>query len=111
MALAPDGGDAVDVHLGVALWPYDLLLRFGYELPEHEYRWEGQWFDDRFEVAALDLRASAAKLLLSLSRMAQAGRTLASLGGTVAEMRRVAEAAPMEVDLVVSYLGRITNGV
>ena len=34
------------VHFGMALWPYDLLLRFGYDLPENEHTWDGKWFDD-----------------------------------------------------------------
>jgi len=45
------------LHFGVAVWPYDVLLRFGYDLPEHEHRWPDRWFDDRFGAAAVDLVA------------------------------------------------------
>jgi hypothetical protein len=97
----------------MALWPYDVLLRFGYDLPEHEHRWAGRWFDDRFQTAAIDLRAATAKLLIALPRMDAACGQLAGLdgmdgiGGTVAEMRPVVEAAPMAVDLVAGYLHRL----
>src|SRR5204862_6938035 len=95
------------VHFGVALWPYDVLLRFGYDLPEHEHRWPGRWFDDRFQTAAIDLRAATAKLLIALPRMDAARQQLVRLDGpvgTVAEMTPASEAAPMAVDLVAGYL-------
>jgi len=97
------------LHFGVAVWPYDVLLRFGYDLPEHEHRWPDRWFDDRFEAAAVDLRATTAKLLLALPRMDAAGQQLDGLDGTVAEMRPVVEAAPMAVDLVAGYLRRLCD--
>src|SRR3954453_7900314 len=104
----------------MALWPYDVLLRFAYDLPEHEHRWEGRWFDDRFEAAALDVRASAAKLLIALVRMDEARRRLSTIlergsaGGDArrfAQLRAVAESGPIEIDLVVGYLRRLTDGL
>ena len=102
-----DAGGADVVHFGLALWPYDLLLRFGYDLPEHEHRWEGRWFDDRFEVAAFGLRASAAKLLIAIGRMDSAVRRLDS----ATQARAAVEEAPLEMDLVVSYLRAVVDGV
>ena len=37
------------VRFGAALWFADVLLRFGYDLPEHEHPWDGEWIDDEFE--------------------------------------------------------------
>ena len=34
------------VRLGVATWFADVLVRFGYDLPEHEHPWDGEWIDD-----------------------------------------------------------------
>ena len=99
------------VQFGVALWPYDLLLRFGYELPEHEHRWPGQWFDDRFEAAAFDVRATAAKLLLALAEMDRAVGRLRSVGAGAgfATTREIVESAPLTVDLVALYLRRMLD--
>jgi hypothetical protein len=97
------------VHFGMALWPYDVLLRFGYDLPEHEHRWPGRWFDDQFQAAAIDLRATTAKLLIAVPRMDAACQQLAGPGGTVAGMRPAVEAAPMAVDVVAVYLRRLPD--
>jgi hypothetical protein len=105
------------VHFGIALWPYDLLLRFGYDLPENEHLWAGKWFDDRFEAAALDLRGTAAKLLRALRRMDAAVTNLEAAGkggGSVRSLDALREAvqeAPLALDLVLHYLQRIRDGV
>jgi hypothetical protein len=76
----------------VATWFYDVLLRFGYDLFEHEHPWDGEWIDDAFEAAALDLRATGAKLLRALDAV-----------------HDDAETGPLSVDLCVAYLHRILD--
>jgi hypothetical protein len=103
-------GDAV--HFGIAVWPYDLLLRFGYDLPENEHMWPGEWFDDTFEAAAMDLRSDAAKLVLAVRATSEAIAGLAAAAGEtpapdVKALRRAVETAPLALDLVVAYLARI----
>jgi hypothetical protein len=103
-------GDAV--HFGIAVWPYDLLLRFGYDLPENEHMWPGEWFDDTFEAAALDLRSDAAKLVLAIQAMDAAVSGLAIAAGEtpapdLKALRLAVETAPLALDLVLAYLERI----
>lgn len=102
---------ATSVRFGFAVWPYDLLLRFGYDLPEHDHLWEGQWFDDRFESAALDIRATTSKLLLALPRMDAALDRLASSSSAapMALLRPEVEEAPLAVEMVARCLERLTR--
>jgi hypothetical protein len=67
-------------------------VRFGYDLFEHEHPWDGEWIDDAFEAAAIDLRATGAKLL----------RALDAIDDDV-------ERGPLTVDLAVGYLRRILD--
>ncbi len=67
-------------------------MRFGYDLFEHEHPWDGEWIDDAFEAAAIDLRATGAKLL----------RALEQVDDDV-------ERGPMTIDLAVAYLARILD--
>jgi hypothetical protein len=76
-----------DVRFGVAMWFADVLVRFGYDLFEHEHPWDGEWIDDAFERSALSLRATGSKLLRSLDR--------------------VDADDPLTVDLPFLYLGRM----
>jgi hypothetical protein len=76
----------------VSTWFYDVLLRFGYDLFEHEHPWDGEWIDDAFEAAALDLRATGAKLLRALELV-----------------HDDVETGPLSVDLCVAYLRRILD--
>jgi len=111
-AAGPEG--RVPFLFGIAQWPYDLALRFSFDLPENEHVWEGEWFDDRFEDAALDIRATAAKLPAALRAADAAGDVLrrASEGGTnVDELAALVAEAPMALDLVVGYLARILDDV
>jgi hypothetical protein len=78
-----------DVRFGVATWFGDVLVRFGYDLFEHEHPWRGEWIDDAFESAALDLRSTGAKLVRALDR--------------------VDEDDPLSIDLVVAYLRRVLD--
>ena len=113
IASLDDGSGGAAVHFGIALWPYDLLLRFGYDLPENEHIWAGKWFDDRFEQAALSLRADAAKLIRAVRRMDESLRLLESAAGETAAslpaLRETVERAPLDLDLVLSYLRRILD--
>lgn len=54
------------MRFGAATWFHDVLVRFGYDLFEHEHPWDGEWIDDAFETAAIDLRSTGAKLLRAL---------------------------------------------
>jgi hypothetical protein len=78
------------VRFGVATWFHDVLVRFGYDLFEHEHPWDGEWIDDAFEAAALDLRATGSKLLRALDRLHDDPET-----------------GPLSVDLAVAYLERM----
>ena len=73
------------VRFGVATWFGDVLVRFGYDLFEHEHPWDGEWIDDAFERAARSLRSTGAKLLRALQAVDGGGD-------------------PMAVDLVVFYV-------
>lgn len=100
------------VHFGIALWPYDLALRFSYDLPENEHLWPGEWFDDAFEDAALDIRAAAAKLLHALVAMDDALTALRAAeadAGDLDALRNAVERAPLALDLVLHYFERILN--
>ena len=105
------------VHFGIALWPYDLLLRFGYDLPENEHTWDGKWFDDVFEAAAFDLRTTAAKLLLTLRRVHRTTGWLREAVETeipparLAHARKTAERTPLHIDLANAYLRRLGDGL
>ncbi len=57
------------MRFGVSTWFADVLVRFGYDLFEHEHPWDGEWIDDTFERSALSLRSTGAKLLRSLDRV------------------------------------------
>jgi hypothetical protein len=105
--------DGDEFHFGMALWPYDLLLRFGYDLPEHEHIWERKWFDDGFESAARDLRATAVKLMLTLRSVHHATHMLrVVVEGDATEIEltaavEAAETAPLHLDLAHAYLQRL----
>lgn len=107
LAITTDGGA---VHFGIAVWPYDVLLRFGYDLPENEHLWPGEWFDDRFERAALDLRSNAAKLIIAIRGMHKAAGSLqaaVAADSPTHDLRALkdgAEGTPLAVDLVLSYV-------
>ena len=85
--VAPDGS----VRFGVATWFGDVLVRFGYDLFEHDHRWDGEWIDDAFERSARALRSTGAKLLRAL--------------------QRVDAEDPMTVDLAVLYLRSLLDDV
>jgi hypothetical protein len=88
------------VRFGVATWFADVLVRFGYDLPEHEHPWDGEWIDDAFEAAARDLRSTGSKLLRALARID------ADRDGPAA-----AAELPLSVDLALGYLGRLVHGL
>lgn len=81
-----------DVRFGAATWFHDVLVRFGYDLFEHEHPWDGEWIDDAFENAAIDLRSAGAKLL----------RALDAISDDV-------ERGPLTIDLAVGYVHRILD--
>lgn len=80
------------VRFGVATWFHDVLVRFGYDLFEHEHPWDGEWIDDAFETAALDLRSTGSKLLRALDRVHDDPET-----------------GPLTIELCVSYLRRVLD--
>jgi hypothetical protein len=86
--VAPDG----TVRFGVATWFGDVLVRFGYDLFEHEHPWDGEWIDDAFERAARSLRSTGGKLMRALRAIDD-------------------EPDPMTIDLVVFYLRSILDDV
>ena len=100
VVVATHGVAGGQVRLGAATWFHDVLVRFGYDLPEHEHPWDGEWIDDAFEAAAADLRATGSKLVRALEAL-----------DTVPVAAERAEAAPLAVDLVVAYLGRLLRGI
>jgi hypothetical protein len=112
--LASDGRA---VRCGIALWPYDLLLRFGYDLPENEHLWEGEWFDDAYERAALDMRSDAAKLVLALRAMDAAALRLRdaaspeSAARDIGALKRLVQETPGALDLVLAYLKCLVDGL
>jgi hypothetical protein len=75
----------------VTTWFGDVLVRFGYDLFEHEHPWDGEWIDDAFESSAISLRSTGAKLVRAL--------------------QRVSADDPMSIDLVVFYLRSILADV
>ena len=99
------------IHFGVALWPYDLLLRFAWDLPENEHVWPNDWFDDVFESAAVRLRHTAPKLIHAIMAMQPPLETLkyAALEGELS--REQVERTPLQIDLILLYVGRILDDV
>ena len=84
-------GPAGEVRFGACTWFGDVLVRFGYDLFEHEHPWDGEWIDDAFEASALSLRSTGAKLVRAL--------------------QRVSPDDPLSIDLVVLYLRSILDDV
>ena len=87
------------MRFGVATWFGDVLVRFGYDLFEHEHPWDGEWIDDAFERAARSLRSSGAKLVRALRSVGDAPEADPLLVG------------PMAIDLAVFYLRSILDDV
>ena len=100
-----------ELRFGFALWPYDLLLRFAWDLPEHEHVWPDDWFDDVFEHAARDLRSLGPKLIHALAAMITPLDTLKNAALEAELTREQVESAPLQVDLVLSYLSRLLDHV
>lgn len=86
-----------EIRLGIATWFSDVLVRFGYDLFEHEHHWDGEWIDDAFEAAALRMRATATKLVRVLD-----GLTPATVD---------AEITPFRIDLALAYLRLLVDDV
>ena len=74
-----------------------MLVRFGYDLFEHEHPWDGEWIDDAFEAAAIDLRSTVAKLLRALDE--------------IDDVDIDVERTPLHIDLAVSYLERMRRDI
>lgn len=82
------------MRFGVGAFFNDVLVRFGYDLFEYEHPWSGEWLDDTFETAAKDLRSTAAKLVRALDAVDDDPET-----------------GPLTVDLAVSYVQRVLDGL
>ena len=102
---------APSIHFGIALWPYDLLLRFAWDLPEHEHVWPNDWFDDVFERAAIRLRHNAPKLIHALAAMQPPLEALKDAALADELTREHVERTPLHVDLVLAYLAQILDDV
>ena len=98
-----------EIHFGVALWPYDLLLRFAWDLPEHEHVWPDDWFDDVFEAAAVRLRQTAPKLLHALSAIQPPLEALKDAALADELTREAVERVPLQVDLAFMYVGHMLD--
>ncbi len=101
-----------EIRFGIAQWPYDLLLRFAYDLPEHEHVWPNDWFDDGFEQAAIELRQLGPKLVAALAAMQPPLEELknAAMGVEDAELtREQVTSVPLHIDLVLDYLARMLD--
>lgn len=97
------------IHFGAALWPYDLLLRFAWDLPEHEHVWPDDWFDDVFEAAALRLRRTAPKLLHALAALQPPLEALKNAALSDELTRELVEQTPLQVDLALQYLADLVD--
>ena len=94
-----------EIHFGIALWPYDLLLRFAWDLPENEHVWPDDWFDDVFEAAAVRLRHTAPKLLHAIAAMQPPLEALKDAALSDELTREQVEQTPLQIDLALAYLG------
>lgn len=95
-----------EIHFGIALWPYDLLLRFAWDLPENEHVWPDDWFDDVFEAAAVRLRYTAPKLLHAIAAMQPPLEALKDAALSDELTREQVEQTPLQIDLALAYLGQ-----
>lgn len=98
-----------EIHFGLALWPYDLLLRFAWDLPENEHVWPDDWFDDIFESAAVRLRHTAPKLLHAVTALQPPLETLKDAALADELTREQVERIPLQIDLVLAYLGQMLD--
>ena len=98
-----------EIHFGLAIWPYDLLLRFAWDLPENEHVWPNDWFDDVFESAALRLRHTAPKLIHAVSALQPPLETLKDAALADELTREQVERIPLHIDLVLAYLGQMLD--
>ena len=98
-----------EIHFGIALWPYDLLLRFAWDLPENEHVWPDDWFDDVFEAAAVRLRHTAPKLLHAIAAMQPPLEALKDAALSDELTREQVEQTPLQIDLALAYLGQMLD--
>lgn len=98
-----------EIHFGLALWPYDLLLRFAWDLPENEHVWPDDWFDDVFESAAVRLRHTAPKLLHAITALQPPLEALKDAALADELTREPVERIPLQIDLVLAYLGQMLD--
>lgn len=98
-----------EIHFGIALWPYDLLLRFAWDLPENEHVWPDDWFDDVFEAAAVRLRYTAPKLLHAIAAIQPPLEALKDAALSDELTREQVEQTPLQIDLALAYLGQMLD--
>ncbi len=98
-----------EIHFGIALWPYDLLLRFAWDLPENEHVWPDDWFDDVFEAAAVRLRHTAPKLLHAIAAIQPPLEALKDAALSDELTREQVEQTPLQIDLALAYLGQMLD--
>ena len=100
-----------EIHFGLALWPYDLLLRFAWDLPENEHVWPDDWFDDVFESAAVRLRHTTPKLLLAIAALQPPLEALKDAALADELTREQVEQVPLQIDLALGYLGQMLDDI
>ena len=98
-----------EIHFGVALWPYDLLLRFAWDLPENEHVWPDDWFDDVFESAAVRLRFTAPKLMLAIAALQPPLEALKDAALADELTHEQVEQVPLQIDLALGYLAQMLD--
>ena len=97
------------IHFGFAVWPRDLLLRFAWDLPEHEHIWPNDWFDDVFEAAALRLHSTAPKLIHAIAAIQPPLETLKDAALADELTREQVEQTPLQIDLALAYLSQMLD--
>lgn len=92
---------------GLGQWAHDVLVRFSYELVEHDHRWPGQWLDDVFAAAARELRDVGHRLDTAVGRFEQAADRLgAPSWANVDDAVAAVAAAAGAYDHATGYLAR-----
>lgn len=92
---------------GLGQWANDVLVRFSYELFEHDHRWPGQWLDDTFAAGARELRDVGHRLDVAIGEFERSvDRLDATRWASVDEAVEAVSGAASAHDLLTAYLAR-----